>query len=141
MSRLNAAASEAMVEVGAAAATDVTGFGLVGHLLEMLGGRASARLDYAAVPLLDDAVALAAEGLVPAGTKRNRDAMHDLVDARGLDGAHEIVLFDAQTSGGLLIAVEAGKTSALLDALAARGVADARRIGAIVDGHGRIEVD
>ena len=140
MSRLNAAAAAAMVEVGPAAATDVTGFGLVGHLLEMLAGATSARLEFAAIPLLSEALPLAEQGFVPGGTKRNRAAMEAVVDAPALTESQQIMLFDAQTSGGLLIAVDPGKTPRLLDALARHGVEDARRIGSIVEGDGRIEV-
>lgn len=140
MSSLNAPASAAMLEVGVVAATDVTGFGLVGHLLEMLDGRVSARLEFESIPLLEDAVALAEQGFVPGGTTRNRESMGALVDASELTAAQETLLFDAQTSGGLLIAIDREKTSRLLDALAVRGVGAARRIGSVVEGDGRIEV-
>jgi selenide,water dikinase len=139
MSRLNADASAVMVEVGPEAATDVTGFGLVGHLLEMLGGAASARLDFETIPVLTDALELAEAGFVPGGTKRNHESMREAVEAGGLSAAQEILVFDAQTSGGLLIAVDPRKTSRLLDALAGKDV-DARRIGSIVEGDGRIEI-
>jgi selenide,water dikinase len=140
MSQLNAGASEAMVEVGARAATDVTGFGLVGHLLEMLGADLSALLDWAAMPILGEAIDLAAQGVLPGGSKRNYETMAELVDARALDEPRRLVLFDAQTSGGLLIAVDPVQTSELLEKLATAGVTAARRIGEIVEGDGRIEV-
>jgi selenide,water dikinase len=140
MSRLNAEASTAMLEVGVEAATDVTGFGLVGHLLEMLDGAASARLDFPAIPVLDDALALAEQGFIAGGTKRNHETMRSSVEVRALSAAEEIVLFDAQTSGGLLIAVDPGKTPRLLDALGANGVEGASKIGRLVEGDGRIEV-
>jgi selenide,water dikinase len=140
MSALNAGACAAMLDVEVEAATDVTGFGLVGHLLEMLGGAHSARIELGAVPLLADAVSLATDGLVPGGTKRNHESMRALVEFDARDDAREILLFDAQTSGGLLIAVDPGKTSRLLDALAEHGVDGARAIGTIVEGEGRIEV-
>jgi selenide,water dikinase len=137
---LNAGASVAMVEVGVDAATDVTGFGLVGHLLEMLTGAVSARLDFAAIPVIHDALSLAEQGFVPGGTKRNHESMRAAVEAHGLAPEEEMLLFDAQTSGGLLIAVDPGKTSRLLGALEANGVPGASKIGSIVEGSGRIEV-
>ncbi|MGH2697633.1 MAG: AIR synthase-related protein [Actinomycetota bacterium] len=129
-----------MHEVGAAAATDVTGFGLLGHLLEMLDGRLSARLTAGAIPVLVEAYDLAAAGVLPAGSKRNREAGADLVVAEGLSEEGLAVLFDAQTSGGLLIASLADRTPALMDALGGRGVSDAVVIGTLLEGRGRIEV-
>jgi selenide, water dikinase len=140
MSELNAAASEAMLEVGVNAATDVTGFGLIGHLLEMLGDDLSARLAFESIPLLEGAVELAAQGILPAGSKRNHDAMGDRVAAGHLDDAYRKILFDAQTSGGLLMAVDSRETSRLLDTLARKGVDGATKIGSIAEGDGRIEV-
>ena len=140
MSTLNRDASEAMLEVGIDAATDVTGFGLVGHLLEMLGDGLDAVLDVAAVPLLPQAVELAGEGVSPGGTRRNYAATKDRFDDPGLDAALREVLFDAQTSGGLLIAVEPARASSLLDRLRERGVTQAAQIGSIVKGSGRVKV-
>jgi selenide,water dikinase len=140
MSLLNASASEAMVEVGVRAATDVTGFGLVGHLLEMLATHVSARLDGDDIPILEEARTLAAQGIYPGGSKRNYETMGHVVDTHDLDEASRLVLFDAQTSGGLLIAVDPVQTSELLDRLAAKGVRAARRIGQITEGDGRVGV-
>jgi selenium donor protein len=140
MTTLNRAASEVMHDVGVAAATDVTGFGLLGHLLEMLDGRLSARLDARAIPVLSEAYDLAASGTLPAGSKRNREAGAPLVDASGLSEDELAVLFDAQTSGGLLIASLADRTPALMEELAGRGVAEAVVIGSLIEGDGRVEV-
>jgi selenide,water dikinase len=140
MATLNKAASDAMVEVGVAAATDVTGYGLVGHLLEMLDGRVSAELEWRAIPVLSEAFDLAGAGVLAGGSKRNYEAMSKRVDAPDLDYAASIVLFDAQTSGGLLIAVEESKTQNLVDALAAKGVDTRAVIGRLVEGDGRIRV-
>jgi selenide, water dikinase len=140
MSRLNAGASAAMLEIGVEAATDVTGFGLVGHLLEMLGGVTSATLALDAIPVLTDAVELADRGVLPGGSKRNYETMRAHVDAVGIEDARRAVLFDAQTSGGLLIAVDPRKTARLLEALGEKDAGDARRIGSITEGAGRIEV-
>lgn len=140
MEGLNRAAAEAMVAVGVRAATDVTGFGLVGHLLQMLNGEVSARLEYARIPMVEEAIDLAAAGVLPGGSKRNREAHSSAVTASGLDEAREAILYDAQTSGGLLIAVDPTKTNTLLEELATRGVKGAAVIGRTNAGDGRIEV-
>jgi selenide,water dikinase len=140
MSELNRAAAEAMVEVGVAAATDVTGFGLVGHLLGMLDDDVSAEVVFDDIPLLLEAVELATVGVIPGGSQRNLEAMAESVTAEDLDEARLTVLFDAQTSGGLLIAVEAGSTERLHRELATRGVTSAATIGRLVTGNKRIAV-
>lgn len=139
MGTLNQGAAEAMVAAGAEAATDVTGFGLMGHLLQMLD-TASARLEFGSIPVLAEALDLAAEGVVPGGSRRNELAHAPFVDATGLDEVQRTVLFDAQTSGGLLISIAQDKLSRLLHELEQRGVADAAVIGSLVEGGGRIEV-
>lgn len=141
MATLNRDASEAMVEVGVAAATDVTGFGLIGHLIGMLGLGVGAELHFGSIPLLLEAVELAASGVLPGGSQRNMEAMGASVRSDGLDDARRAVLFDAQTSGGLLIAVPAERTQILLDALLARNVTEASRIGRLVPGNQTITVD
>jgi selenide,water dikinase len=141
MSALNRDACAAMLEVGAVAATDVTGFGLIGHLLEMLGATRSAELRMEAIPLLPGATDLVARGAFPGGSARNRSAGRDRVDTSGVDDHVAACLFDAQTSGGLLIACEAGSAERLLEALRARGVSHAAWIGTIVEGDGHIRVE
>ena len=140
MSTLNRAASEAMTEVGVDAATDVTGFGLIGHLLQMLDGRLDADLDHGSVPVLEEAYELAAAGLLPGGTRRNREAGARSVDPGSLDETRMAVLYDAQTSGGLLMAVPPEKLDPLMRGLAERGVEGAARIGTLTQGGGRIRV-
>jgi selenide, water dikinase len=140
MSELNATAAKAMLEVGVSAATDVTGFGLVGHLLEMLGDGLSARLDFESIPILPEAIELAAEGILPGGSKRNYETSRDVVDAHGLSEAQRLVLFDAQTSGGLLIATTEELAGPLVGLLKERGVGSAAVIGRLDEGDGRIEV-
>lgn len=137
MMQLNRDAAAAMLEARAQACTDVTGFGLVGHLLGMLGPGVGAVLDAGAVPVLPGAVELARRGVVPGGTRRNRDAAEGRVDVAGVDDARATVLFDAQTSGGLLVAVADG--AVLLDALAARGV-DGAIVGRLVEKGDEAEV-
>ena len=143
MTTPNRAASEAMLEAGAEAATDVTGFGLLGHLHQMLlASGVSARIDAAAVPFIPGAAALARDGVVAGGTQRNRDFVDPHTEWGEVDGAGQLLLADAQTSGGLLIATL--RPDELAAALDRRGVAHAT-IGAIAEGpagsvvvHGRI---
>jgi selenide,water dikinase len=106
MTALNAAASAAALAAGVVAATDVTGFGLLGHLFSML--RASgvgAVLDSAAVPVLDGAVGALRDGYVSGGTRRNLEWVRPHLDS-GLGEDKLLMLADAQTSGGLLIVGE-----------------------------------
>jgi selenide,water dikinase len=124
MLTLNRAASEAMVEVGVSAATDVTGFGLLGHLFEMIiGSRVGARLDAQAIPLQHGVVALAERGMAPGGSRRNLEAVGNAVEwTRDMPEALRLAFADAQTSGGLLIAVDPGRADALSAAFGTRGV-------------------
>jgi selenide,water dikinase len=142
MTLLNAGASQAALAAGVRAATDVTGFGLLGHLHRMLAASGvAARLDASAVPLLPDAAELAAAGFVSGGTRANTDRMRDVVtldDAIPAEVA--VLLHDAQTSGGLLLAVSPDKAPALASVLRAQGL-PAALIGEVVAGpSGRIEV-
>jgi selenide,water dikinase len=135
MAALNREACAAMLEVGVSAATDVTGFGLLGHLHEVVhasGVAAELRLD--AIPLYPGARALAEAGVLPGGSKRNADYFGRWVElGGGVDGPAGALLFDAQTSGGLLIAVPAERLEALRAGLRRRGVLDAV-IGRLVEG-------
>jgi selenide, water dikinase len=123
MTTLNRAASEAMVEVGVSAATDVTGFGLLGHLHNALvASGVAARIDAARVPLLSGAVELAEQGVVPRGTKSNHAFVSPSTDWGALTETEQLLLADAQTSGGLLISVPPEHADALGAALEARGI-------------------
>ena len=136
MATLNAGGARAMLANGAHAATDVTGFGLLGHLHNMLAASGvSAEIDAASVPLLPRAADLAARGAIPGGTKRNREALTDTVrfDA-AVPETIRVLLFDAQTSGGLLIAVPPNRADSLLAALKNEKTPAAARIGRIVGG-------
>lgn len=141
MEQLNRDASEAMVETGVHAATDVTGYGLLGHLYEMTSGSGvRARLSYGAIPVLEEARTLVRRGAVAGGTARNYEYLKSRVEFAGLDEADQLILCDAQTSGGLLMAVPADRLRALMEALSRRGVR-AARIGEITgEGPGTIEV-
>ena len=136
MATLNRAASEAMMEVGVNACTDVTGFGLMGHLTGML--RASgvgAEITASAVPVLPGVDELLAQGVAPGGTHRNEAGVADYVDwDSAISDNERLLLCDAQTSGGLLISVAEERFSQLMDALEARGVETRAVVGRIADG-------
>ncbi len=124
MAQLNQAASQAMLETGVHACTDVTGFGLIGHLHQMaLASGAATRLNLAAVPVLPETWDLVRQDCVPDGTRSNLNDLADQVEwAQGVSPAARLVLADAQTSGGLLIAVPRQRAKRLLAALTRRGV-------------------
>jgi selenide,water dikinase len=102
MTQLNRAASELMVEVGATAATDVTGYGLIGHLANLSGG---ADIDFESVPFIKGVGELADRDLFPDGSRRNHAAYRDAVEWGGLGETEQLMLSDSQTSGGLLVAI------------------------------------
>jgi selenide,water dikinase len=133
MATLNATAGAAAVAQGARAATDVTGFGLAGHALGMArGSGVGLRVWIDRVPLLEGAAGLYEQGISSRGARLNRKALEKEVGPlRGGWRARDELLFDPQTSGGLLIAVAAEGTPALLDALARDGV-QASAIGEVV---------
>jgi selenide,water dikinase len=136
MVTLNAGAADAMRIAGASACTDVTGYGLIGHLHEMVQqSGVAANLHAGAVPLLPTALQLAEAGHVPAGSKRNREDTADSVhwDA-DVPEALRTTLCDAQTSGGLLIAVPPARLEMLLDVLLEQGAPAAAVIGEVTDG-------
>ena len=141
MTSLNAAAAEAMLEVGVSAATDVTGFGLLGHLhIALAEAGMSARLDAPAIPLLPGTLDLAERGMIPSGTRSNLAFVDPHVDWGELEEIERLVLADAQTSGGLLIAVPEERADAFGDELGGRGVLSAR-IGTVSAGRpGRLTV-
>lgn len=141
MSRLNRDAAEAAHTVGPAAATDVTGFGLVGHAHELAAASGLAiELDSSLLELYPGVVELAEADVIPGGSKRNRAAAGRYATfARNL-GVREIIVCDAQTSGGLLLAVAPQLAEELSRELAARSL-PARPVGRCVEGlAGRITV-
>jgi len=142
MAALNRGASEAMQEVGVSACTDITGFGLLGHACEMIEGTEVGMVIYASkVPYFPEAEEFAKMGLVPGGTHRNREYRSQMVEISSQIPPPVVdVLFDAQTSGGLLIAVPSFKVETLLEGLRERGV-EAALIGEVTQEHpGRIVV-
>jgi selenide,water dikinase len=131
-SALNKDASEVMVEVGVSAATDVTGFGLLGHLLEMtLAAGVAVELEASRVPVIEGTWPLAETGIVPGGTRRNLSFVSPhTVWPDGMEEVAKLVLADAQTSGGLLIAVAEEKAEELVERLSSsEGVSKADVIG------------
>ena len=142
MATLNRGAAEAMGCAGAHAATDVTGFGLLGHLRNMLvGSGVAARISASDVPLLPGVEALVEAGHVPSGTGRNQGDLHkDTTWAEGVPEHLRVLLNDAQTSGGLLISIPADGVDELLEELQGKAPVVAV-IGEVVEGEaGKIEV-
>lgn len=143
MSTLNKQASELMVESGCHACTDVTGFGLLGHACGMIEDSGfGMEVFLSAIQLFSGTTEYAGMGLVPAGARRNRDfRRHQVEAACELSDEMWDVLFDPQTSGGLLIAIPPENAGAFLATLHGNGVADAAVIGEVVaEPKGRILV-
>jgi len=135
MAHLNRVASEAMVAAGATAATDVTGYGLIGHLANIKGG---AEILLSAVPFMTGVRDLAERDLFPSGSRRNHQAYRDQVDWGGIAELDQMMLCDAQTSGGLLVAIPPGNAVGFERAMASASYRPAR-IGTIT-GAGSIRV-
>ena len=134
MTTLNKRASELMVEAGCHACTDVTGFGLLGHACGMIDNTGlGIALSLNSVPLFSGTGEYAGMGLVPAGARRNRDFRRHQVEA-ACEVSDEMwdILFDPQTSGGLLIAVPSANADALLASLHRDGVTQAAIVGDVV---------
>lgn len=134
MATLNNKASEVMLEVGIHACTDVTGFGLLGHACQVAkNGGVGINIYFASVPFFPEAEALAKQGFCPAGLYRNREFYSPGVDFISRVPSYiQDILFDPQTSGGLLICVDGGKAERLLDSLRQTGVTDGTLIGDVV---------
>ncbi len=135
MAKLNQKAAEICSDIGVHACTDVTGFGLVGHAYEMAqGSKNGIILNYEKIPVLPDALVTAEKGFVPGGTKSNRLYVGLDVDMGKYGAFEESILFDPQTSGGLLIAVNPDKAKALENALNSAGIS-APVIGQVIKEH------
>ncbi len=144
MSTLNAAAGSVFADhhEEVHALTDVTGFGLLGHLLELLeASGVGARLSFESVPFLDSAKRHASAGVVPGGTRAN---LHAVVDSVSFDDSlgetERLLLADAQTSGGLLAAVAPEAVDSIRKALRAAGVETIAVLGTLVPGEARVQV-
>lgn len=136
MAALNRDAAGIMAAFDVSACTDVTGFGLLGHLAEMVAGSGvGVRLQALEVPVIEEAQAFAAMGLIPAGAYANMSFREGMVDlAADLPRELQDIFFDPQTSGGLLISVRRDQAIALVDALRSGGIEDAAQIGEVVPG-------
>ena len=136
MATLNRDAAQAMTKVGVHAATDITGFGLLGHLKSMVqSSGVAAEVSLSQVPILPGVWELLAQGIAPGGTGRNRDSVAAAVHWHpDLSDNDQLLLCDAQTSGGLLISVAAAKQEALLAELTAAGTPAAAVVGRITAG-------
>ena len=134
MTALNREAAAAMKSVGVRAATDVTGFGLLGHLSNLLlQSGVAAELVAEDVPVLPEVSELIAAGHVPGGTRRNLEDLEDRVEFGDQDETMRLILADAQTSGGLLISVPEDRAEELMERLEAAAPV-AAIIGRVTDG-------
>ena len=124
MLRLNQGAAEAMVYVGANAATDVTGFGIIGHLMTMMkASKTTAKISRSTLPILPGVTELLNEGIAPGGTHRNIESCADSVKWHdSITELDQLLLCDPQTSGGLLISVPRDRADNLLSELNHRNV-------------------
>ena len=131
MTTLNKSARDAMVKYRVHACTDVTGFGLLGHTLEMAqGSEAEVELDVASIDLIPEAVELARMGILPEGMYRNRAFAEESVDAGTIELCKQDLLYDPQTAGGLLMAVDPADADALYAELQ-NCVPSAQRVGTV----------
>jgi len=134
MAALNRDAANIMSSYDVSACTDVTGFGLLGHLAEMVcGSGTGVRIESGRVPVIAEALEFASMGLIPAGAYKNKAFREQMVVfVETVPRVLQDLLFDPQTSGGLLISVSGGQADALVAALREGGVADATPIGEII---------
>jgi selenide,water dikinase len=134
MAALNRDAAKIMADFDISACTDVTGFGLLGHLAEMVNGSGcSVRIFSEQVPVIPEAEDFAAMGLIPAGAYKNREFREQMITfAETVPRTLQDLLFDPQTSGGLLISVSEVHCNDLVSALKKGGIADAVWIGDVV---------
>lgn len=136
MAALNRDAARIMTDFNVSACTDVSGFGLLGHLSEMVcGSGASARVFSSQVPIIAEALEFAAMGLIPAGAHKNREFRDPMIAFAGkVERSLQDVLVDPQTSGGLLISVSGRQAADLVAALKDAGIGDAAQIGEVLKG-------
>jgi len=139
MKTLNRATSYTMNDVGVNACTDITGYGLLGHLLEMCkGSKVSARINFNSVPLINGVELLAKDGFIPGGTKNNYNFVKNNLEINEnnktvIKNFEKMILADAQTSGGLLLSVDKNKVQNLIDKLNNKSTLKASIIGEIVE--------
>lgn len=142
MSTLNKIAGEIILNYNINACTDVTGFGLMGHLREMSkSSECDVNIYFDNIPFIREVKALASAGIIPGGTYNNYEYVKTDVEFGRLSKTEELILCDAQTSGGLLIAVDNQEADKLLSELKSAGISDSAIIGEFTkSGKGRIEV-
>lgn len=122
MIRLNDVAAQAAIDGGATGCTDVTGFGLLGHLGRMAQeSKVTVTVEFERIPFLPGAVDLAAGGIMPGGSRRNLAWGLTLLDAGSHDELNQLLVADAQTSGGLVFGVDPGQSASVLETLLASG--------------------
>ena len=143
MSLLNKDASEAMMDVGVNYCTDITGFGLLGHMKDMMtSSGVTANIYSSKVPILDGSLELAKSNIFPDGTNRNIDYVADLVSwDPSLEDHMKLILCDPQTSGGLLISVDESKLELLIGQLGKSGNNISSVIGDVVDLEGQFHIN
>jgi cysteine desulfurase len=142
MATLNRQAAEIMLKYRVHACTDVTGFGLLGHLLEMSrGSKCNVEIIFDRVPFMREVASLATAGVIPGGTYNNLDYVGKHADFGTLTRTRQLMLCDAQTSGGLLIALPEEDAGRCLEELNREGISDAVIIGSFVNpGQGSITI-
>nr|WP_275050962.1 selenide, water dikinase SelD [Helicobacter sp. MIT 05-5294] len=135
MAALNRKACEIAKDFDIHACTDITGFGLLGHLSEMLNPKINIHLDSQSIPLVEEAIEFAKMGIIPGGSCGNERAIKHLCEFRLKSDSKfrdlEILLFDAQTSGGLVFALPQGQVKMLLERLKEAGIESAQMIGVV----------
>jgi selenide, water dikinase len=144
MASLNRPGGEAMDEVGASTATDITGFGLAGHMREVaVASKVGINLHVSALPVLPEVMGLIGEGCYPGGTRKNWLYYKQWIDfAADITEPEQLLCCDAQTSGGLVISVPAARADAMVASLNKHKALAAAVIGEVVADHvGRINVD
>ena len=143
MSLLNKDASEAMMDVGVNSCTDITGFGLLGHMKDMMtSSGVTANIYSSKVPILDGSLELAKSNIFPDGTNRNIDYVADLVSwDPSLEDHMKLILCDPQSSGGLLISVDESKLELLIGQLGKSGNNISSVIGDVVDLEGQFHIN
>ena len=135
MKTLNRSASEAMVDIGVNACTDVTGFGLLGHLKEMMdSSNKTAIINFNNIPIIEGVFPLINNGIIPGGTLNNLNSiLNNVVFDSGIDQSKKILMSDAQTSGGLIISIDSSKASILLEKIKKDSIYEAAIIGTVIN--------
>ncbi len=135
MKSLNKTAAELMLNYNISACTDVTGFGLLGHLKEMIeSSKVGAELEFESLPFIETTKDLAAAGIIPGGTFNNREFVDAIVDFGDLSRTSQLLVSDAQTSGGLLVCLPPKEAKQYLEELHEAGLYEACVVGKVVGG-------